>query len=232
MAQTILTVQHLSVVRDNAPILTDINFTLKKSDVLIILGPNGAGKTTLLKALLNLIPCTGNVTWHTKKISYLPPQEFVRRNDLPPMTVYEFFMLKGTIRSSIEKIIQQVGLTTSILHKQFNALSTGQFQRMLIAWALIDNPEVLLFDEPTSGIDIGGQETIYSLLHTFWKERGLTIILVTHNLDVVWEHATDILCINKKQICYGDPSQILTPENLAKIYGKGTTIYEHRHNQQ
>jgi len=229
MAQTILNVKNLNVVLNGEHILSDINFTLHKKEVLIVLGPNGAGKTTLLKALLNLIPYTGIVTWHTKKISYLPPQEFVQRKDLPPMTVHEFFLLKEASPVAIKEIIKAVGLLESILNKQFTALSTGQFQRILIAWALLDNPDVLLFDEPTAGIDIGGHETIYSLLHKFWKEKGLTIILVTHNLDVVWEHATHILCLNKKQICYGHPKEILTPENLAKIYGKGIKIYEHRH---
>jgi len=121
-----------------------------------------------------------------------------------------------------------VGLETEIYQKRIAHLSTGQFQRLSIAWALADKPDMLLFDEPTSGIDIGGAETIYSLLHSFWKKHRLTIILVTHDLSVVWEHANNVLCLNKKGLCYGKPSQALTTENLRNLYGVGIKYYQHR----
>jgi zinc transport system ATP-binding protein len=122
-----------------------------------------------------------------------------------------------------------VGLDTTLLKKQFGTLSTGQFQRMIIAWALVDEPSVLLFDEPTSGIDVGGQETIYSLLHKFWEERGLTILLVTHDLNIVWEHANNVLCLNKKMLCHGKPKEVINPKSLEKLYGTGVKFYIHRH---
>jgi ABC-type Mn2+/Zn2+ transport system ATPase subunit len=121
-------------------------------------------------------------------------------------------------------------LDSSLLRRRFGAVSTGQFQRMLIAWALVDQPKVLLFDEPASGIDIGGQETVYSLLHQFWQDWNLTILLVTHDLNIVWEHATNVLCLNKKNLCYGPPREVMTPETLEEIYGTGIKFYEHRHN--
>ena len=100
---------------------------------------------------------------------------------------------------------------------------------MIIAWALVSEPSVLLFDEPTAGIDIGGQETIYSLLHKFWREGNLTMLLVTHNLDIVWEHANNVLCLNKKMLCYGKPREVLTPESLEELYGMEIKFYEHTH---
>ena len=107
-------------------------------------------------------------------------------------------------------------------------MSTGQFQRMLVAWVLISEPEVLLFDEPTAGIDIGGEETIYSLLHRFWRERKLTTLLVTHDLNVVYKYSSDVLCLNKKGItCSGQPKEILTTELLEKIYGTEIKFYQH-----
>ena len=230
MAKTILSVEHLTVQFDHEIIIQDINFTVDKQNVLIILGPNGAGKTTLLRALLGLVPYTGSINWKTKNISYLPPQELLFRKDLPPLTIKEFFLFKQVSEQDIHYIIDAVGLPKSILSQEFTTLSTGQFQRMMIAWALVHKPDVLLFDEPTAGIDIGGKETIYSLLHTFWKEWQLTIILVTHNLQMVWEHATDILCLNKKMMCYGPPKDVLTAELLKKIYGTGVKWYEHLHN--
>ena len=180
--------------------------------------------------MLNLIPSTGNVTWSTKNISYLPPQEFLLRKNLPPLTVEEFFNFKVDDRNSIISMLNEVGLDKATLFKQFGKLSTGQFQRMLIAWSLINNPEVLIFDEPTSGIDIGGEETIYTLLHNFWEKRKLTIILVTHDLNIVWEHANQVLCVNKEKMCHGKPSEALTPEKLKELYGTGLKYYEHHHN--
>ena len=229
MAKTMLKVDNLNVAFDGFDVITDLSFEVKEGEVLVILGPNGAGKTTLLRALLGLIPYTGSVMWATEDISYLPPQELWERRGLPPLSIEEFFRFKAVSMERILTIFQRVGLDPSLLKRGYGTLSTGQFQRMIIGWALVDDPSVLLFDEPTSGIDIGGQETIYSLLHSFWKERNLTILLVTHDLNVVWEHAETVLCMNREKLCYGNPHKVLTPEELEKIYGAGIKHYEHTH---
>lgn len=225
----ILRVEHLNVSIDGEKILNDLTFTVKEGDVLVILGPNGAGKTTLLRALLGLIPYEGKIEWGTKKISYLPPQELLARRDLPPLSVQDFFEFKNTSQQKAIELLHAVGLDSSILTRQFSTLSTGQFQRMIIAWALADDPSVLLFDEPTSGIDIGGEETIYSLLHRFWKEKKLTILLVTHDLNIVWAHANNVLCLNKKQLCLGKPNEVLSPEGLKELYNSSVKFYKHEH---
>ncbi|MFC1842413.1 metal ABC transporter ATP-binding protein [Candidatus Dependentiae bacterium] len=232
MSKEIVKVKDLSVTLDGNRILENISFSVKEREVLIILGPNGAGKTMLLRTLLGLVKHTGTVQWNTKKISYLPPQELINRQYLLPLTVQEFLSLKNIDKNKTKKVMLEVGLDPALAHKQIEKLSTGQFQRMLIAWAISSDPSVLVFDEPTTGIDIGGEETIYTLLHKLWKEKNLTIILVTHHIHVVWEHATNVLCINKKMLCYGHPEKILTPNNLEKIYGLGAKIYEHRHTSQ
>jgi len=229
MSDPILKVKNLSVKLEEEEVLKNISFEVKKGEVLIILGPNGAGKTTLLKALLGLIPYKGKVTWASKNISYLPPQELVQRKYLPPMTIEEFFGFKNVSKEKILEIFKEVGLDPALLKRPFGALSTGQFQRMAIAWALVDEPEVLLFDEVAYGIDAGAEETIYSLLHRFWERRNLTVLLITHDLNIVYEHADNVLCLNKKEICYGEPIKILTPENLEKTYGTGIKFYKHTH---
>ena len=225
----ILTVKNLNVAYDGEAVINNLSFQVEEGEVLIILGPNGAGKTTLLRALVGLLPYTGEIHWATKSISYLPPQELLQRKVLPPLSIEEFFKFKHVSSAQISTILDAVGLDSSALKKRFGTLSTGQFQRMIIAWALVDEPSVLLFDEPTSGIDIGGQETIYSLLHKFWSEKHLTILMVTHDLNVVWEHANNVLCLNKKMVCYGKPREVLTPESLEEIYGTGVKFYEHTH---
>ena len=229
MPKEILKVKGLNIKFNGEEIIKDLSFKVNKGEVLVILGPNGAGKTTLLKALLNIIPYKGKVSWDAKNISYLPPQELFQRKNIPPLTIEEFFKFKKKSREKILNILKQVGLNSSVFKKRYGKLSTGQFQRMMIAWALVDEPSVLLFDEPTSGIDIGGQETIYSLLHKFWEKGNLTILLVTHDLNIVWEHANNVLCLNKKKLCYGRPRDILTPKSLEKLYGTGVKFYKHTH---
>lgn len=226
---TVLTVSKLQVAYEGEQIISDLSFAVKKKDILIFLGPNGAGKTTLLRALQNLLPYQGSVSWNAQKISYLPPQEFLQRQDLPPLSIEEFYAFKSSDSNIIKSMIVEVGLNESFLSHQFNELSTGQFQRMLIGWALLDNPDVLILDEPTSGIDIGGEETIYSLLHKFWQNQNLTILLVTHDLNIVWEYATQVICLNKQQACMGKPDEVLTPEQLKTLYGTGIKFYKHQH---
>ncbi|GAB4366421.1 MAG: metal ABC transporter ATP-binding protein [Methylohalobius crimeensis] len=228
-SRTILTVEGLSVSYGREHILQDLSFSLNEGDVLVILGPNGAGKTTLLRALLDLIPHRGTVTWQTRNLSYLPPQEFLQRQDLPPLSVEEFFHLKTRDRDAIARIFREVGLDETLLQRQFGTLSTGQFQRMLIAWALVGDPEILVLDEPTAGIDLGGEETIYTLLEQFREIKTLTILLVTHDLHVVWEYATTVLCLNRKIRCMGKPQDVITPEQLQALYQTGVKYYQHRH---
>lgn len=229
MKNIILEVKNLSVHFGKEIAVQDMTFSVYERDVVVILGPNGAGKSTLMRALLGLVPHTGSVRWHVKHIGYLPPQESIARTNLPILTIHDFFLFKTTNTEIIKASIKEVGLTQDILTQQFGTLSTGQFQRIMLAWILIDEPLVLLLDEPTAGIDIGGEETVYSLLHKLWEKRKLTIILITHNISIIWKHATNVLCLNKKMICYGHPEKTLTQEILKKVYGDEVTLYEHRH---
>jgi len=229
MSKVILEVKNLNVKLDGEEVIKDLTFEVREREVLVILGPNGAGKTTLLRTLLGILPYQGEISWSTKNTSYLPPQELLHRKNLPPLTMEEFFKFKRVSSEKILNILKSMGLNSSLLKRRFGALSTGQFQRMILAWALVDEPSVLLFDEPTSGVDVGGQETVYSLLHKFWEERNLTVLLVTHDLNIVWEHADTVLCLNKKKLCSGEPKKILTPKILEELYGTGIKFYKHTH---
>lgn len=222
-----LEVKNLTVEFDGQAIIKNLSFSLKKGETLVVLGPNGAGKTTLLRALLGIIPYEGEIKWSVGNISYLPPKELMERKGLLPLTVEDFYDLKEVSRTRAKEGLKSVGLSPEIYKKRIAYLSSGQFQRLAIAWALADKPDTLLFDEPMSGIDIGGTETIYSLLHRFWEKERLTIVLVTHDLQIVWEHANNVLCLNKKRVCYGPPFQVLTPKNLTQLYGTGIKYYQH-----
>jgi len=195
---------------------------------LAILGPNGAGKTTLLKALLGIVPYEGIVMWREGvKVGYVPQRlPFIK--DLP-LSVKEFFQLVNASKGETIEILKSIGLGEEILGKKIGDLSSGQFQRILIGWALASNPNVLLFDEPLAGIDIGGQESVYNLLEKLKGERNLTILFVTHELSVVYRLADRVLCLNKRMLCTGAPREMLTPEAISNLYASPVKFYQHKH---
>jgi zinc transport system ATP-binding protein len=231
MKDPILTVRNLNVELSGEKIIEDLSFNVKEGEILTILGPNGAGKTVLLRTLLGFLPYRGEINWKRKvKIGYLPQGLTHLKVKNLPLSVEEFFKLKGILKGKILEFLKLVGIKQeSFLTKRIGNLSSGQFQRVLVAWALIGEPKVLLFDEPTTGIDIGGEETIYSLLYKFWQKENLTILLVTHDLNIVYKYSTNVLCLSKRGFfCYGKPREILTPETLAKVYGMEIKFYKHK----
>lgn len=225
----VLKVENLNVKLEKEVILENLSFEVAEGEVLTILGPNGAGKTALLKTLLGLFPFEGKIEWMAgAKTSYVPQRlPFIK--DIP-MSVEEFFKLKNISESKAKNILNSIGLKEDILEKRVGYLSSGQFQRILIGWALVSNPQVLLFDEPTTGIDIGGQESVYNLLEKLQKERNLTILLVTHDLSIVYKLATRCLCLNKKMLCYSIPKE-LSSQQLSQLYGEEVKFYQHNHHE-
>ncbi len=233
--RNILNVRDLSVNFGAEEVLKRISFEVNEGDFLAIIGPNGAGKTVLFRALMNLIPYDGKVTWQENiKIGYVP-QKLMEKAELP-LTVKEFFLLKSKnlffkdyqLINSIAHELNSVHLDLSILDKQLIHLSRGQMQRVLIAWAILGHPHVLLFDEPTAGIDIAGEESVYTMLHKLQDERGITIVMISHDLNVVFRYANNVLCVNKEKICYGEPAKALSGEQIKKLYGE-SAFYHHLH---
>jgi zinc transport system ATP-binding protein len=224
----ILSVKDLNVRLNGEEILLDLTFDVYDGEVLAILGPNGAGKTTLLKALLGIVPYEGIVRWREGvKVGYVPQRlPFIK--DLP-LSVKEFFQLVNASKSETVEILKSIGLGEEILGKKIGDLSSGQFQRILIGWALASNSNVLLFDEPLAGIDIGGQESVYNLLEKLKGNRNLTILFVTHELSIVYRLADRVLCLNKRMLCTGAPREMLTPEAISNLYASPVKFYQHKH---
>jgi zinc transport system ATP-binding protein len=224
----ILSVKDLNVRLNGEEILLDLTFDVYDGEVLAILGPNGAGKTTLLKALLGIVPYKGIVKWREGvKVGYVPQRlPFIK--DLP-LSVKEFFQLVNASKSETVEILKSIGLGEEILGKKIGDLSSGQFQRILIGWALASNSNVLLFDEPLAGIDIGGQESVYNLLEKLKGDRNLTILFVTHELSIVYRLADRVLCLNKRMLCTGAPREMLTPEAISNLYASPVKFYQHKH---
>jgi len=226
--EEILLVSNLQVTIEEQVIITNLSFTVHRGEVLTILGPNGAGKTMLLRALLGTLPHRGVISWKKGMgIGYVPQRLPYIKN--MPLSVADFFGLRKNGGAEVGEMLQAVGLAPELAEKRIGDFSSGQFQRILIAWALARNPDVLLFDEPTTGIDIGGEETVYTLLARLQRELNLTMLLVTHDLAVVHRLSSMVLCLNREPVCMGPPLSTITPENLKRLYGSEVKFYEHRH---
>lgn len=231
--QQILKVTNLTLSIDNTPVLEDISFEVNKGEILAIIGPNGAGKTTLFKALLNLLPYKGKVEWQKGiKIGYVPQRIEIDKD--VPLTVLEFLKMRGPHVSAekIKNILGLVQLKTEILDFGLGEVSVGQRQRLLVAWSILGNPDVILFDEPTADVDIHGQESIYKMITGLREKARLTIILISHDLNVVYQYADKVLCLNHQNICIGAPAEILKTEQLQELYGgeRGFYHHDHKHN--
>ncbi len=227
----ILEIKNLKVSYGASSVLEGVSFSLEKGDALAVIGPNGSGKTTLFKAILGVIPYRGEIAISPgARLGYVP-QKLDLERDLP-ITVSEFLLLRRQAKTakahSPEEALRLVGLKEDFLKKKLGDLSSGEFQRVLIAFALIDRPELLLFDEPTASVDVAGQETVYELLNRLQKIEGLTLLLISHELSVVYRYANKVLCLNHAQVCFGVPYEVLTPKELAKLYGGGAgKFYQH-----
>lgn len=231
MNETILTADHITVVRSGATAVEDVSVSLQRGEVLAIVGPNGAGKTTFVKAVLGLIPSKGKVTWAPGiHIGYVPQKVLIPTSF--PLTVGEFFLLKSNKsfwfgRNKLHHPwLDRVG-GAHLVDKKMSELSGGELQRVLIAYALQSDVDVLCLDEPSAGIDIGGGQTVYSLLSELRAEQHKTVILISHDLDVVFKYADQVLCIDQRMICSGKPASVLTAETLERMYGVHTSLYSH-----
>jgi len=213
----ILRVADLTVELPNQVILENVSFNLKRGATLAIIGPNGAGKTMLFRALLKLIPYKGKIEWAPKvKIGYVP--QYLSASDIP-ISVREFLSFKEG--SDIHTALSSVGLDSKeVLNKRLGALSGGQLRRALIAWATMDKPNVLLFDEPTTGVDLDSEEAIYKMLNDLEEKYKITMLLISHDLHIIRDYSDYMMALNKCVTFFGESKRIMEPELQRMIYGE------------
>lgn len=247
--KNIIEVKHISYAYAEEEVLHDINLNVHQGDFLGVIGPNGGGKTTLLKIVLGLLkPTAGSIRlfgqdtrdfrdW--KRIGYVP-QKATDFDPAFPATVREivamgryaqrglFHFLTKDDYKVVDKALDQVEMRP--YHDRIiGDLSGGQQQRVFIARALASEPEVILLDEPTVGVDLKTQEEFYALLAKLNRDLSLTLVLISHDIDVVASQATEVAWINRRLIYYGSPVEFVRENRVADLYGQGVKIILHEH---
>lgn len=235
----------------NEVVLDNISFTFEPGDYVGILGPNGSGKTTLLRVMLGLVPPTSGVvrvfgkpitqlsSYERSKIGFVPQRISEGRIEFP--ATVEEIVLSGRAAvvgwfGSYRKHdydhadeAMRIADIASIRKRLITTLSGGQIQRVLIARSLVSKPEILILDEPTVGVDVGSQEEFYSFIKELNNEHNLTIVFVSHDIDVIAHEAKTILCLNRTLVCHGPSREVLTGEVLEQVYGKKLRSIVHGH---
>jgi zinc transport system ATP-binding protein len=238
-----LEIRDLSVRAGGREILSGIHADIRCGEVTALVGPNGAGKTTLLLAILGLIPYSGEIRFcraeeHGKgapRIGYVPQRIELDRN--APMTVLDFFALSSQrfpvflgrsrkSRADAEAALKRSG-SGHLIDRPLGKLSGGELQRVLLALALRDDPDILLLDEPVSGVDVSGEELFCDFLDQIHRETRFSLLLVSHDLSVVTRHADRVICLNRSIVCQGATTEVLTPETLSAMYGSGAHLFSH-----
>lgn len=229
------------------PVLRGVNLQIPKGEVVALIGPNGSGKTTLLRCLLGLqkmdrgeISLFGERSLRRAlpKVGYVPQRLSLDRSFI--LSVREFLALRlhetrhwfWKKHSDVDGVIcahlREVGIE-ALLDRPVAQLSGGQLQRVLIAFALLNSPELLLLDEPTAGVDSPGERTFYELISDVHKERRLTVVLVSHDLSMVYKHASWVYALNGVICCEGTPEHVMNAESLRVAYGLHVSPYGHHH---
>ncbi len=225
-----LEVEHLAIRFGTTQIFRDLCFSVPRGSSLAVIGPNGAGKTVLFRALIGSVRYEGSIRWAPgTKLGYVPQKLDIER-DLP-ITGGDFLTAKAAVvraqKGAVLTALASVGLNKEVLNTPVGALSGGQFQRLLVAFALIGDPNVLLLDEPAAGVDAPGQEQLSDLARDLQAERGMTILLISHDLSVVYRYATNVLCLSRTYNFVGPPQTVLTPEVLSRIYAMPIGFHVH-----
>ena len=225
-----LEVERLTVRFGNVAIFPELTFSVAQGSTLAIIGPNGAGKTVLLRALIGALPHDGSVHWAPgTRLGYVP-QKLDLERDLPVSGGDLLWARAHLVRAStadIDDALRRVGLGPSALSALIGTLSGGQFQRLVLAFALLGRPTVLLLDELTAGVDEPGQELLTAMVSRLQREHGVTVISISHDLTIVQRYANTVLCLSRAHSCFGAPRTVLTPETLSEVYGDSVGHHVH-----
>ncbi len=230
----------ISVIRDGKTILDQVSIDIDPLDFITIVGPNGAGKSMLLKCLMGFYPPDKGriIRSDALQIGYVPQR--IHAEPSLPISVNGFLKLKRQNhnnahghRNSIEQIADETNIRT-LLPQPLHILSGGELQRVLLARALLQNPELLILDEPAQNLDISGQLAFYTLLERVYTERQLSIVMVSHDLHLVMASTQKVICLYHHICCSGTPQAVTQDPEFISLFGhdmsKLMAMYQHSHN--
>lgn len=215
-------------------VLQDISTELHKGCITTLIGPNGAGKTTLVRVVLGLIKPNSGELWKEKglRIGYMPQK--LQIDQTFPLTVERFLKTaQACSQDQMRETLEDVG-AASLLKQSIHSLSGGEMQRVLLARALLRDPQLLVLDEPVQGVDINGQLELYNLISRIRDERGCGVLMVSHDLHLVMASTDHVVCINHHVCCSGHPEHVTNDPSFTELFGiKGSeqlAVYSHHHN--
>ncbi|SHH46137.1 metal ABC transporter ATP-binding protein [Cognatishimia maritima] len=230
---SLLSTQNMSVSLGGHVALRNVDFAISAGEIVTVVGPNGSGKSTLLKALIGAVRASeGKVTRKPGlRIGYVPQRLHI--DPTLPLTVRRFLSLPHKrAEDDIAFALARVG-ASDLDDKQMYSLSGGQFQRVLLARALLEKPEILILDEPTTGLDQPGSAALYSLIEDLRRETGAAVLMVSHELHVVMSASDRVVCLNGHVCCHGAPDIVASAPEYRALFGTGThgalALYRHDH---
>ncbi len=230
---SLISAENLVVRFGGTEALSGVSLAIEPGEIVTILGPNGSGKSTLLRALLGIVkPSAGRVTRAPGlRIGYVPQKLAVDR--AMPMTARRFLSLPVAVGDAgAEAALARVGLE-GLGGRQMSALSGGQFQRLLLARALLTEPQILILDEPTQGLDQPGEAGFYRLIEEVRRDSGAAVLMVSHDLHVVMAASDRVICLNHHICCEGAPRVVSSAPEYRALFGLGTqgalALYQHVH---
>ncbi len=232
---TLINVRNLSVAYGANTVLRDVDLTVSPGEIVTIVGPNGSGKTSLLRAIIGATPpAQGSVDLKPQlKIGYVPQRLHI--DQTLPITVERFMRLTDRAsRNTCKDALDAAGVP-DLLDRQMTQLSGGQFQRVLLARALINSPDILLLDEATQGLDQPGSAAFYRQIETVRAQTGCAILMISHDLHVVMSASDRVICLNGHVCCQGTPAFVASAPEYRALFGAGTggalALYRHDHDQ-
>lgn len=230
---SLIAVEGVSVRYGAQTVLSNVDLNIERGEIVTIVGPNGSGKTSLFRAILGAIPTgSGRITRTPGlRIGYVPQR--LQIDPTLPITVDRFMRLTGRVSRSACKTALETAGVPDLMARQMSALSGGQFQRVLLARALIGRPDILLLDEATQGLDQPGSAAFYQQIETVRNQTGCAVLMISHELHVVMSASDRVVCLNGHVCCSGTPAVVASAPEYRALFGKGTggalALYRHDH---
>lgn len=230
---SLLSAQKVTVGFGGQTVLENVNFTIDPGEIVTIVGPNGSGKSTLLRVLIGaLAPQSGKVTRKPGlKIGYVPQR--LQIDQTLPLTVRRFLDLPKRVKDADAEAALVTAGAGDLAKRQMTALSGGQFQRVLLARAILSKPDVLLLDEATQGLDQPGSASFYRQIEAVRSDLGCAVLMVSHELHVVMSASDRVVCLNGHVCCEGTPDVVSAAPAYRELFGSGTggalALYRHEH---